>query len=314
MSKLTRRSVVLAALCAGALAALLAYFWLQGQRVRAAEMSEPVTVVVATQDIPVRTVIEPGMVRETQRPVGALPSNCAVSVREVLDGVTTAALAADEPVQRAAVAPRTAAMGLAYVVPMGMRAVTVAVDPIIGVAGFLKAGDRVDVLATFKVDKISLTKTVLQHVELLAIGAEVRPEEVDRPASEKAARPKQQPNATLAVTPEEAEKLILAESEGKLRLILRPAGDEMWVGLRGTRSDALIGVRPASTTAGRAAQPQPRATPAPPPPAWASGMPSPFVSRTGVETIAGITGLPETGVEVETIRGARKTTVEVLPE
>jgi pilus assembly protein CpaB len=307
--KMTRRAVVLAALCAGLLAALLAYVFLQRQSVRAAEMSQPVTVVVAAQDIPARTMIEPGMVYETQKPVGALPANCAVSVREVMGRVTTAALATDEPVRRSVVSPLTASLGLAYVVPEGMRAVAVALDPIIGVAGFLKAGDRVDVLATFAVDKLSVTKTVLQNVELLAIGPEVVPEETKGSASEKAGRPKEQPNATLAVTPQQAEKLILAEAEGKLRLVLRRAGDESWVSLQGVRIDALTGIRPGSTTKAAAAPaPAPRASAAPPP-AWS--VPRPFVSSSKVEPLSGV---DESGVVVETIRGTKKTTVDVSPE
>lgn len=310
MTKLTRRSVVLAALCMGLLAALLAYVFLQREKVRAAQSSEPVMVVVATQDIPVRTMIEPDMVRETTRPVGTLPANCAASVREVIGGVTTAALAEDQPVQRAAVSPPTASLGLAYVVPKGMRAVTVALDSIIGVAGFLKAGDRVDVLATFEVnkmgvDKVGVTKTVLQYVELLAIGPEIRPEEVARPASEKAARPKEQPNATLAVTPQEAEKLILAESEGKLRLVLRPAGDDMWINLAGMRSDALSGVRPTSRTrTATASRPTTTARPA-------RSTPSPVVKKVAAQPIR---GTKKTGTTVDTFHGTKKTTVEVSPE
>lgn len=230
MWRFTRRAMVLAALCVGALAALLSYLFLQREQARAAEGTRPVSVVVATQEMPPRTVVEPGMVRETARPVGTLPANCASSVREVVGRVTVADLAAEEPVQRSAISPQTASLGLAYVVPEGMRAVTVALDSIIGVAGFLKAGDRVDVVATFAVERmsdVSVTKTVLQDVELLAIGPEVRPEEVGKPLAERAARPKEQPNATLAVVPEDAEKLILAESRGKLRLTLRRAGEDL---------------------------------------------------------------------------------------
>jgi pilus assembly protein CpaB len=317
MSKLTRRSVVLAALCAGLLAALLTLLFLEREKARAAERTGRVQVVVAAQDVPVRMVIEPGMVREDMRPVGTLPPNCATSVQEVVGRVTLTALAVDEPVQRAAVAQRTAALGLAYVVPKGMRAVTVGVDPIIGVAGFLKAGDHVDVLATFTVDKTSLTKTVLQDVELLAIGPEVRPEEVNQPRSERAAKPREQTNATLAVTPQQAETLTLAESEGTLRLALRPAGDEVWVGLTGERSDALIGLRPASTAAAPAPRPQATAPPA--------SYTSPWFVGGSARSGAGFPSLGSgsasageseaaTAASVETIRGTRKTTVEVRPE
>ncbi|UCH36154.1 MAG: Flp pilus assembly protein CpaB [Armatimonadota bacterium] len=328
MSKLTRRGIVLAALCAGLAAALLAYLFLTREKARAAEMTEPVQVVVAAQDIPLRTVIEPGMVREATRPIGTLPANSATSMREVMGRVTITALAADEPVQRAAVAPRTASLGLAYVVPEGMRAVTVALDPIIGVAGFLKAGDHVDVLATFEVDKVSVTKTVLQDLELLAIGAEVLPEEVDQPKSDKAARPKEQPNATLALDPADAEKLILAESKGRLRLTLRPVGDIVHVALDGVRSDALIGIRSESRSGAAPAQPTARVLPAAyTSPAFAGGYPrfgSGLYSDSGPEskpqpvTFSNRVKIGEDAysapVTVETVRGTQKSTVDVRPE
>jgi len=306
MSKLTRRSVVLAALCAGLLAALLTYLFLDREKARAAEMTDPVTVVVATRDIPARTVVEAGMVRETTRPVGTLPSNCANSVHEVTGRVTVAALSADQPVTRAAVAAQTAALGLAYVVPSGMRAVTVALDPIIGVAGFLKAGDHVDVLATFSVDKRSVTKTVLQDVELLAIGSEVRPEEVKSPESGKAGRPKEQPNATLSVTPAQAERLILAESQGKLRLALRRAGDERHVLVVGARSEEIIGIRPVSSAA---AAPAPRVASSPAP---AYSVTPPWLADSG-PSLSTAKAEPE-ALSVETIRGTEKTTIKVRSE
>jgi len=309
MGKLTRRTIVLAALCAGALAALLAYLFLDREQLRAAEMTKPVPVVVAAYEIPVRTVIEPGMVRETTRPVGTLPTNCASSLREVVGKVTVKALAADEPVRRVVIAAQTAALGLSYVVPPGMRAVTVAVDPIIGVAGFLKAGDHVDVVATFgtgmySLDRVGVTKTVLQDVELLAIGPDVVPEEVGKPAADRAAKPKEQPNATLAVSPGDAERLILAESQGKLRLILRRAGDDLKVALSGAHSEALTGARPAARTYAAAPRPAPASYGMSP---WFLG------GATHTEAAAKAAEKPQAN-SVETIRGTQKSTVEVRSE
>jgi len=291
--RFTRRAMVLAALCAGALAALLSFRTLRAQESEVAAKTRPISVVVATQEIPARTVIEPGMVRETTSPVAALPPNCASSTQEVVGRVAITALAVDEPVQRAATVPQAASLGLAYAVPEGMRAVTVALDSIIGVAGFLKAGDHVDVVATFDMDRMSnaaVTKTVLQDVELLAIGPEVRPEDADTPSGKKAARPKEQPNATLAVKPADAEKLILAESTGKLRLTLRRAGEDLKVSLAGVRSDALVGARPARPEARPVAS---RPVAAPRPPVAARARPQED--------------------KVETIRGTCKATVAVRP-
>jgi pilus assembly protein CpaB len=315
---------MLAALFAGLLAALLAFYFLNQEKAQAAKMTEPVQVVVATQDIPARTVIQPGMVREATLPAATVPPNPAASVSEVMGRVTIAALAAQEPVQRAAVAAPSASLGLAYVVPEGLRAVTVALDPIIGVAGFLKAGDHVDVLATFEVDKLAVTKTVLQDVELLAIGPEILPAEVDKPSSERDAKPKEQPNATLALDPQNAEKLILAESQGKLQLTLRPMGDDGIVSLAGVRSDALIGLRPQAATA-VAAAPRPSAN------VMSVGYTSPaFMGGSGLYsqrlsearpepvTFAGRARIAgdelERAVAVETVRGTEKTTVSVRSE
>jgi len=326
MSKVTRRTMVLAALCAGLLAALLAYLFLTREKARAEQMTQPVQAVVAAQAIAPRTVIEPGMVREATRPIGTLPPNTAGSVNEVVGQVTVTALAPEQPVQRNAVAARNASLGLAYVVPEGMRAVTCALDPIIGVAGFLKAGDHVDVLATFEVDKIGVTKTVLQDVELLAIGPEVMPEEVSK--SGKEGRPKEQPNATLALMPGDAERLILAESKGKLRLTLRPMGDAAKVALSGVRSDSLIGMRPGSSTYAAAPRASARV--------MSTGYTSPAFFSRPAAIGAGLFGSSasenrpqpvtfgdsvriarqskDQSVSVETIRGTQSATVEVRPE
>ena len=323
MGKLSGRSIMLAALCAGLLAALLVYLFLGKEKARAAAMTEPVQVVVATQDIPARTVIQPGMVREATLPAATVPPNPAASVSEVMGRVTIAALAAQEPIQRAAVAAPSASLGLAYVVPEGMRAVTVALDPIIGVAGFLNAGDHVDVLATFEVEKLAVTKTVLQDVELLAIGPEILPAEVDKPSG-RDAKPKEQPNATLAMDPQDAEKLILAESQGKLRLTLRPMGDDGMVSLAGVRSDTLIGLRPQSAAA-VAAAPRPSAN------VMSVGYTSPaFMGGSGLYsqrssearpqpvTFAGRARIADDELEratmVETVRGTEKSTVSVRSE
>jgi pilus assembly protein CpaB len=285
--------MVLAALCAGALAALLSFRTLRAQEMEVAAKTRPMLVVVATREIPARTLVTPDMVEETTRPVAALPPNCANSEQEVVGRVAISALAMNEPVQRAAITAQTASLGLAYAVPEGMRAVTVALDSIIGVAGFLKAGDHVDVVATFDMDRMSnaaVAKTVLQDVELLAIGPEVRPEEGQSATGKKGARPKEQPNATLAVTPADAEKLILAESTGKLRLTLRRAGEDLRVSLTGVRSDALIGARPPRPEARPVAS---RPVAAPRPPVAARARPQED--------------------KVETIRGTCKATVAVRP-
>lgn len=311
MKSSARRTIFLAALCAGLLAVLLVYLFLDTQKTRAAQMAERVPVVVATQDIPARAIIEPHMVRLSREPVAVLPPNCASSVEEVSDKVAVAAIGAGQPIQRTQIAVKNASLGLAYLVKPDMRAVTVALDPIIGVAGFLKAGDHVDVLATFKIDDVSVTKTVLQDVELLALGPEAQPVEV---ASKKGApaRAQQQPNATLSVTPEQAEKLILAESRGKLRLTLRSVGDSAKVALRGLNSVQLTGYGPDAFSS------QPRPAVAARPPVTSVGYTSPafagpFFDRPRISAFGAVAdgSSPAQGKSVEVIRGSEKTVVQV---
>src|SRR5205085_9950495 len=142
------------------------------------------------------------------------------------------------------VAAKGPELGLAYTVKPPLRAVTVALDPIIGVAGFPKPGNHVDVLATFSTDYGMVTRTVLQDIEILALGAEPQAQEID-PNNSKTARAQPSiPNATLAVLPGEAEKLILAENRGKLRLALRAVDDTTYRGHTGVKEVTVTGIAP----------------------------------------------------------------------
>jgi len=302
--RLTRMSIVLISLCAGLLTALLTYQYLIRERTRAAQKARSVTVVVAARPIAARTVIEAAAVREEARPAATLPANCATGVDEVVGQVAVSSLQEGEPVARTTIAPRTASLGLAYAVPEGQRAVAVALDPIIGVAGFLKPGDRVDVVATFTVDEMKVTKTVLQDVTLLAIGPEIRPEQEVRTASANNARPREQANATLAVTPTQAEKLILAEAGGRLRLTLRPADDRAIVELAGIRSDALIGTRPPARRSAAASAPSPKS------PASRTAGPAHAPATTPAPRRTSAPA-PRAANSVQTIRGVHSTTIVV---
>ncbi|MDH7480971.1 MAG: Flp pilus assembly protein CpaB [Armatimonadota bacterium] len=235
-----RNRVLAAALCLAAVAAILVYAYMSRL---SDESRQPVAVVAASKDIPARTIITQDMVRVNDFPRKLIPPNAAVSIDSVVGKVALQTIKEGNPISMNQLAPRGAALGLSYAVPPLMRAVTVALDPIIGVAGFLKPGDHVDVIATFDVNDGTITKTVLQDVELLAIGSQVVEGEID-PGTGKPAKPQTQPNATLAVTPQDAEKLILAESKGKLRLTLRYYGDQAKVISKGITSRQLIGYVP----------------------------------------------------------------------
>ena len=317
---LTTKSLVLISLCAGLLAAILVYHYLANEKSRVAQTTQRVWVVVTTRPIAARTLIEPAAVKAMALPAGTLPTNCATSLDEVVGQVAVASLAQGEPVPRKAIMPRDASLGLSFAVPAGMRAVAVSLDPISGVAGFLKPGDRVDVIATFTTEQLKVTRTVLQDVALLAMGSEVRATGDTPPTAEKDAAPKNQPNAILVVTPAQAEKLILAEVDGRLRLTLRSVEDQDYVSLTGVRSDALTGIPTSNPTATAiAASPKPASsTPAvlvsstrPSHPVTSTTATSPSPSQASSGQGSSSTAQKHDTERIETIRGTEKTVVEV---
>jgi len=238
-----RSRYIAAGLCLALIAAFLVYVVLNKQ---VSEENRLQAVVTANESIPAGRVIENYMVSIKSFPKKLIPPGAAINTEAVVGQVALQPLKKGDPISMSQLAPKGAALGLSYAVPEGMRAVTVALDPIIGVAGFLKPGDHVDVLATFEVGETSVTKTVLQNVLLLATGSEIVKSKLE--PGGKQAKAETQPNATLAVTPTDAEKLILAESKGKLRLTLRPSGETSYVASRGVTSRQLIGYVPPEAT------------------------------------------------------------------
>jgi pilus assembly protein CpaB len=119
--------------------------------------------------------------------------------------------------------------GLATIVPEGMRAVAVRVDDVVGVAGFVRPGDRVDVLVTMKPreDAPFVARIVLQNVQVLAVGKDLDLKEKDA----KEAKPVTV--ATLIVTSEESERLALSTDRGHILLALRGIGDQELAEARG---------------------------------------------------------------------------------
>ena len=246
--RLTRPFAIGIALVCGGLAAVLAYVYLQRAPKQTPTPAEPTTVqvVVPSREIPKDTVIVRGMLEPRDIEKADAPSGAVTVESAALGRLTLRPLQAGDPILQAyLVSP----LGLEEMVPPGMRAVTVAVpDPVMGVANLLRPGNRVDVVATVKIDEYLLAKTVLQDVELLALnratvaseatrpeGAEKTAAEATEAKAEKASaasggdEEQQYTNATLAVTPEDAQWLMLADEEGTLRLALRPFGEHDFV-------------------------------------------------------------------------------------
>ena len=205
----------------GLLAAVSVSRYLSDAQASARNMNN---VVVAKVDIPLGTKIEAEQLSTVQFPAGAIPEGAFDSAEKLVGRVTVVGVAARETVTDFKLAPEGSQGGISAVIPAGYRAMTVKVDDVIGVAGFLQPGTMVDVLTVIDppgntISSNPISKIVLQNVKVLASG-----QNLDKPKDEREADAVKA--VTLQVTPDQAEKLALASTEGKLRLMLRNMIDQ----------------------------------------------------------------------------------------
>ena len=238
MSRIPRNAIIAAALLMGILAAFMAYSYMSTPS-PTTEAAAKVTVIAARNDISMGAILTAEMLQTQSVAPENLPPDAVTDPQAALGMVVISDIKAGEPLKIGDISGKTR---LSHMIPKFMRAVTVAIDPIIGVGGYLEPGDRGDVVATFNSNAGTLTKIVLQDAQLIAIGSEVVEEKQPSSGEGVKAAPKAQTNATLAVMPSEAERLILAESRGKLRLVLRRSDDSTYTQTKGITSRALFGV------------------------------------------------------------------------
>jgi len=182
------------------------------------------TIVVTRTRVSQGTRITPEMIKTVQVPVKYAHPMAISDPKNVIDHYATVDLWPEEPILAGQVASGKTGKELPYKIPEGTRAVTIAVDPVTGVGGHIKPGHYVDVLVSYqaseRLEDIRVS-TILQKVLVIAVGEDLEKKEGVQPAE----------NITLAVTPEDSQLLTLAESIGRLKLVLRPAGDRSEVRL-----------------------------------------------------------------------------------
>jgi pilus assembly protein CpaB len=251
-------------------------------------------VAVAKVAIPIGTKIIPEQVMVVQFPKESTPDGAFDKPEKLAGRVAVTNIAAREPITEARLAPEGTAGGLSAVIPEGYRAMTVKVDDVVGISGFIMPGTLVDVVVvinpadnTLGHDPIS--KIVLQNIKVLASG-----QNIDKPEDQREANSVKA--VTLQVTPEQAEKLALASTEGRLQLVMRNSidqGDEQTTGI--TKRTLLTGEmakpapepgslkseRPAESKATRRVRPVVAPNPAP------AASQSPEKPRASVEMIEG---------------------------
>jgi len=193
------------------------------QAARPAASVELTPVLVATRMIPARTTLTSDMLSQKKVPRELVSSQTLTRFDEAVGRLTVVPLAEGEILLKSKLAGTDEKTALAYHIPEGRRAITIAINDVIGVGGYLEAGDHVDVLATFPKNIAGEEKTVLllEDIPVLALAKDknTTTKEVKGPSS----------TITLAVTPEEAGLLTFAEERGSLRLLLRPVrNDGRW--------------------------------------------------------------------------------------
>ena len=245
--KTTAAVIAVAALVLASVAAYLVYNYLSVKEQEALKAKMEVQpIVVAVVEIPYGSNLQAAQMKTTEWPKNSLPAGWKADPKALEGRMAITTIQAGTPVLESSLAPTTAEGGmLSYIIPTGHRAVTVAVNEVVGVAGFVLPNSIVDVVATVTPPKGGerLSKIVLQNVKVLAIGQIMQ---------QKEGKPVVVPTVTLDVTPGDAEKLIIA-SENRVQLILKHLGDSEDVSTRGATVGTLLGssMPPVATAAGK---------------------------------------------------------------
>jgi pilus assembly protein CpaB len=251
-------------------------------------------LVVAVQPLPMGSVISAESIKITEVPVKLFPKGGFSRKEDVLDRPVISPIEPEEPVVEARIAAKGSGVGLGPMIPPGMRALSVRVNDVVGVAGFVLPGMRVDVLVTGHPPgrEDTVTTTVLQNIPVLSAGQSIQADAKGQPINTAV--------VTLLVSPPQAEALTLANSEGHIQLVLRNSTDQQVAATPGRRLGDLYAIdRPAAAAAPKsAAPPAPRKTPPAPRPV----VPAPAPASEDVVMIRGNQKTIERTPKVEAAR------------
>lgn len=226
-------------------------------------------LVVANADLPMGATVKASDLHVVKWPADNYPKGGFNKIEDVVDRAVVSGVLAEEPMVTGRLSEKNAGMGLSSVIPAGMRAVSVRVNDVIGVAGFVLPGSRVDILVTGSppggAGDNRMTTTVLQNILVISAGTKIQ--------ADARGQAENVPVVTMLVTPEQAEMLTLAANEGRIQLVLRNPTDN--------KTQKPGGIRVTSLYAGGApekpkAEPKPRIVRVPaalPPPPVAAAVP-----------------------------------------
>jgi pilus assembly protein CpaB len=229
-------AVLAIAVLAGGGLAYGTYNMMQNQPVKkVATTTQP--VVVAAADLSIGAELKAEDLKVLNFPAGQAPEGSFAQAQEIVGRGLIVSVVKGEPILPPKLASKEAGAGLPPVIPDGMRAVSVRVNEVIGVAGYVLPGTHVDVIATASPTNQATdttSKVVLANVLTLTAGTRIEQDQKDGKAVQVTV-------VTLAVTPEQAERLALASTEGKIQLALRNPLDQSAPATPGIKPAVLLG-------------------------------------------------------------------------
>ena len=278
MDRSKRTAVVVGIAVLLAAVASLGMYRIVSRMPTAAAAVKTVDVVVAHHPLKLGTLVKPDHVKLVKWPAESPMAGAFTKIEDVVDRGIIAAVSENEPLTDAKLAAREAGGGLPPSIPPGMRAVSVKVNEVVGVAGFVVPGTRVDVMVTLtnrQQGQESLTRIVVSNAQVLTAGTRYDQEKA------KEGTPIPSTVVTLLVTPEDGERIALAASEGQIMLALRNPLDTDPTTTNGVRTAGLFGQAAPAPEKPRA----PRAAARPVKPEVAPPAPEPALYR--VEAVRG---------------------------
>lgn len=230
------KKVYLIAAILAVIAGILLYIYMEKLEARYRE--NYTQVVVASVTIPENTEITPEMVRILEIPSEGIHQTTAKSIDSVAGGVTSQKIYEGEQLLLSKIKKAGESSGkVSYSIPEGMRAITIGVDTISGISGFIRAMDKVDIILITMKEEGGVSKEtasiLLENIEVLAIGTNPDSRKEDYKPSEPVGV------ITLLTTPEEALKISLAGTVGRLSLLLRSPADQADMSVRDVNRDNL---------------------------------------------------------------------------
>jgi pilus assembly protein CpaB len=237
-----KTALILALICATVASIIVYRIIKEGSKPKILEPPKT-SVVFAKTSIPARAVVTTEQLEVRLIPSEAAGRDSARKLQDVAGFTTKSEIMQGEQVNLNRLFRKGENIGLSFIIPKGMRAITIPVNEVLGVAGFIKPGEKVDLIEILhpKENGASIAWTLLQDIEVLAVSQDMGYPNQDKSASNpQTAEAKIGTSVTLAVTPIQAQKIVLVAEKGIIHLALRPALKESQLDIPMTRESGLL--------------------------------------------------------------------------